>query len=225
MTVYGQLNLTLNEYGGLISEIRQNLYYADVASRSKPLRPELWMGVRASAFVLMAAALESCVKQTLERLLDEIRALQVRRIELRMSLFALEGYRHFDAMRVGNKMTDLGRRLDLLEEVNSGDFCSLDLSCLPLDGRTIRAQHFELIWRVFGFTGDALPSARHKLALSNIADSRNDVVHGEQSARTVGSRQSIDDIFRLVNQAEDVVIHLHEAIVRYLDSRAYLRSS
>jgi hypothetical protein len=115
------------------------------------------------------------------------------------------------------------KRAALFSAVSTADVCDLSLDSLPMDGRTLRPTHFDTIWHVFGLNGDSTPSPRHRLALTDLADARNDLAHGERSPNEVAGRKSVDDTIRPLGTVEEVVLHVWDALTECLGTAAYRR--
>lgn len=202
--------------------VRQDLFYVDTNILGPVRRRETWAQIHGSAYVHIAAVLEVTVKESLRALIDEINAASCAHVDLRQSLFALVAAPQFDSIRSSSK-TAMTKRLAVLALPHSTDPCILNNAVLPLDGRTLRPYHFTDIWSVFQLPGDPLPHPRHGLALVNIADARNDVAHGEFTAQEVAKRQPVSQTLKLLERAEEILVHLHTALTDYLDLRTYLR--
>jgi hypothetical protein len=99
----------------------------------------------------------------------------------------------------------------------------MSIEYIPLDGRTIRLDHLETIWEVFGLPGNSIPSPLHALALRDLADARNKVAHGEERASTVAGGKSVTDTLRLYGKVEEVITHFWDAATDYLSKQGYKR--
>lgn len=179
--------------------------------------------MHAASYVYGAAALEKFMTESLSATVDQINAAQVPHKYLRLSLFAISCSSHFEALTDLRGLKKWERRVVVLDYINDTSHCSLDVSNLPLDGRTIRKKHFDTIWQVFGFPNSSLPDQRCGLALSNLADSRNDVAHGDEDPYVVAGQRSVTDTLKILDRVEDVVLHLYEQANLYLSNQLYLR--
>lgn len=101
--------------------------------------------------------------------------------------------------------------------------CAFAVDSLPLDGRTLRANHFETMWAVFGFPRPVLPHPTHSLALADLAQGRNDVAHGLVDPVTFGRGKATPDVAKLIDRIEDVILHLLVTADAYLTSKLYQR--
>jgi hypothetical protein len=212
----------LSKFSDTIDRVRQGLYYCDVTFTQKNFRG-LRQDIRASAYVHLAAAVERLISEIFSGLVGEINALAGKLSDLRLSLFAIASGPNFDALADLRGLKNWHRRCQILSDIESRSILNLDESYLPLDGRTIRPEHLDAAWKVFGFDGPSLPSPLHALALRDLATSRNDVAHGNEPLSVVAGRKSLDDMLRLIERIEEIAIHLWTAAVQYLDATQYLR--
>lgn len=181
---------------------------------------------RSAAYVFMSAALERCVKDSLGAILVEINTQGVALSGVRTSLFALlcSGDLAFIRSSGNRKSLDRhARAADMFARVLDPGGCVFPTAILPLDGRTLRAAHFETLWIVFGFPAPALPHPAYSLALSDLADGRNDVAHGLVDPVAFGRGKATPDVARLVDRIEDVILHVVATADDYLASRRYAR--
>ncbi len=204
-----------------LDDVRQDLYFAEASLLTKR-RATTWRQIHGSAYVHLAACLESSVKSMLGALVDEINAAGLSHCDLRVSLFSLIGDPHFSAISAASKPRH-DKRTELFALLESPSACSLNNAILPLDGRTLRPSHFDTMWRVFGLPLQPVPQLTHRLALTAIADARNDVAHGDATAEQVSRRQPIADTLKQVERSEEVLLNLHTAAELYLDSRGFER--
>lgn len=220
--IFPAVDASLTDFGNRVDEVRQSLYYCDVNFARTDTRL-IRQGVRASSYVYLAASIEVHLNDTLTALVDEITASVSRTLDLRLSLFAIASSPVFDAISDVRGLKNWSRRCEVLSTIESTDPLRMDSGDLPLDGRTIRPEHFESVWRVFGLPGVPLPGSLHSLALRDLADSRNDVAHGNQRLAVVAGRKSIDDMLRMVVRVEEIGLHLWTAASKYLSQKSYLR--
>lgn len=216
------IEAALLKFGDTIDGVRQGIYYCDVTFMQKDSR-RLRQNIRASAYVHLAAAVEVLVNETFLGVVGEINALVGKLSDLRLSLFAIASGPNFDSLADLQGLKNWHRRCQILSDIESHAILRLDESRLPLDGRTIRPEHLDAAWKVFGFDGPSLPSPLHALALRDLADSRNDVAHGNEALSVVAGRKSLDDMLRLIERIEEIAIHLWDTVVQYLDATQYRR--
>jgi hypothetical protein len=174
--------------------------------------------------VYAAAAVEHVVAEMLTATLGEITSAAVELRKIRLSLFALAKAPHFDSLQEVRGLKMWVKRSQVFGDIDSQLMCAFDASNLPLDKRTIRPDHLETVWAIFGFSAPAVPDPLSKLALNELADARNSVAHGEDRPSQIGGQTSIPDMLRLLDHIETVVIHMWISINDYLTNRRYLRT-
>jgi hypothetical protein len=218
---YPAIDRVLLDASQRLDDVRQDLYFADTNLLTKR-RATTWRHIHGTAYVHLAACLEVSVKGILRALVDEINTAGLPHCDLRVSLFSLIGDPHFSAISAGTKPRH-DKRAELFALLGSTTACILNNAVLPLDGRTMRPIHFDIIWSVFGLPLNPLPQLTHRLALIAIADARNDVAHGDATAEQVSRRQPISDTLKQVERSEEVLINLHTAAELYLRGRGFER--
>lgn len=217
--MYAGLDATLERAGRQLDEIRTSLKRAAEGRLDQPIRDQ----VVANSYVLLEATLEISLKQTLSAMIDEINGASIRVCDLRLSLFSLFANPIFESMAAQGKSGSLLQRTNLLEALESTTICVLSNDYLPMDGRTIRKRHLDLVWRVFGFPGTSLAEPRHQFTLETTADARNDIAHGEATPSEVARRQPPGTVLRYVDEVEMIILHVDRAAEEYLSSSGYRR--
>lgn len=204
--------------------IRRDLAISDVLVLHRdPIARDRAAHVKAFAYVWMAAALEAFLRAVLQALARELTARNLRACDARPCLLALSYFARFDSLRDIAGMKQWDRRVDVLLSTVSTSLLVFPDAQLPIDQRTPRIEHFRTIWKVYGFQGDPVPSARHVLALEDLADGRNDVAHGRTAALSFGRRKAISDVTRIVQHVEEVALHLASTLDTYLTRKLFLR--
>lgn len=192
------------------------------ASALAPSSP-LDLRTRAISYVWTAAVLEKFMKDLCAGLLEEINATAISQSDLRLTLFPLLFPPEVDRIRSAKKIASLSSLATLLSEVSTPSTTPFLTATHPLDGRTIRTQHVEVTWLLFGISTPCWPSLAHRLALEEVADRRNDVAHANADPLTIGRRRGTSDLCRLLGLIEDLVLHLWTGADDYLSSGGYRR--
>lgn len=216
---YAGLDRALTTAAEQLDLIRTGLLEVQSLPYKSPVRQQL----HGTSYVLLEAVLENTTKVTLRSLIQEINAAKVPHQFLRLSLFTLVGDPIFESLASPKRLAHYDKRIDFTEVLFDSDCCVLSDDILPLDGRTIRKTHLDIIWRTFGLPGKSLAEPRHQFTLETVADFRNDVAHGEAELDDVTGRQTVLDTLRFVNEMESVILHLNAAAEGYLDSGGFFR--
>ena len=207
-----------------LSRIKSAIAHADVAlmSRLTPVQ-ERAAASRASAYVWLAATLERVVRDALQSTMREISSLTLPIHDLRLSLFSLLCEPEFNSLSSKSRGHSWDTRIALFLKTTDVSPAILSEDVLPLDGRTIRAEHFDTIWLVLGISSSSMPSPIHRLALKDLADGRNEVAHGHKDPVSFGRTKVTTDLFRLTSRVDDVIMHLLTELDSYVDRRHFRR--
>lgn len=207
-----------------IARVRLEVAHADSAVMS-PLTPiqERAAASRAAAYVWLAATLERIVRDAIQTTLREISVVSPPLRDLRLSLFALLCEGEFDSISTRSRNKSWEAKINVFQRTMESTPTVLSEAILPLDGRTIRAEHFDTIWLVLGLPNDSTPSPIHRIALRDLADGRNEVAHGHKDPVAFGRRKATTDLLKLAMRIEEVITHLLTGLDAYIDGRLYVR--
>ncbi|WP_141243353.1 MAE_28990/MAE_18760 family HEPN-like nuclease [Bordetella genomosp. 1] len=181
------------------------------------------VATRAAAYVWLAATLERIVRDALCTAFREISATSPVQQDLRLSLFALLCEGDFASVASRSRSNSWETKIALFQRTVATGPAVLSDEILPLDGRTIRAEHFDTIWLVLGMTAPSVPSPLHRIALKELADGRNEVAHGHDDPVRFGRAKATKDMLNLVARVDDVVTHLLANLDKYVSHKLYLR--
>ena len=215
------LDKTLGELGTL----RQSLLWAETAALNQnPIQKQSAYIVTASAYVLCAATVEEYSRRTLSLLYEDIVASNTLPKDLRVSLFAVLGDAQFESLKdLRDYEKTWAKRIELLTLISMPKAPSTPGEPFPLDGRTIRPVHLETIWKIFGFKSSPFPSLHCRAALSELADSRNEVAHGHISSSLLAKKKGARDTIIKIQRIEDLLTHITIQATEYITNREFLR--
>ena len=142
--------------------------------------------------------------------------------DLRYSLLALACEAQFHVVRSADGRAAFESRLAIMAMVPSSAPISV-VGPGPVDGKTIRPYHFEMLWGTFGLPGSPWPSPVHRGVLEDLATGRNDIAHGTISPVQFGRGRTFDDCLGMLGRVDEVVTHAAISMDDYLLHRAYLR--
>jgi hypothetical protein len=161
---------------------------------------------KALTMVWLCAVLEDFWKNYLSELCSRVRAAPYtrrRRSAVALSVFY---YDRIGGVSDGKALRRWEKVADLMSDLG-GAGAVLPLFKIPYDGRTVRPDHLDIAWRLFGLPGDVFPSPVHKQELNTLADRRNDVAHGALTPESIGGTVSVGDLRRIVSRLEEIVEH------------------
>ncbi|MFI9784663.1 HEPN domain-containing protein [Kitasatospora sp. NPDC051984] len=184
---------------------------------------------RALAAICLMAELESFTKSVIQETHKEINESGLSISRLRPSLRQLAAHAAFESLRELNdhsKLWERRRYATTLELCN--DPTSLPVNYKqaqpPLDGRTLKPEHFNRIWEIYGIPGEAFPYATWSASLQKMSLFRNDVAHGNIPYVEIFQQagRSVADVERYVDDLGEFAIHLTTSWVEYLEKSGYL---
>jgi len=183
--------------------VRNSLTHLDTLTLSMRYQEHV-RASKALSLVWMAAAIERFWKSYLSELCDRVvrSSLSKRRRHI-----ASAGIFYFDTLSSlgeGKKLKRWGRLADFFVDLPRG---APHVVAIPYDGRTVRPDHFDLVWRIFSLPGNQFPSPVHKQVLNTLADRRNDVAHGLVDLQSIGGSVTVGDLRELIEKLEDIVEH------------------
>lgn len=179
--------------------------------------------VRASTYVWLASTLERVVRDALKSTFREVSSKLLPAHQLRASLFSLLCDADFESVSKSARSKAWGTKIALLSRLLDSGPATLSEDVLPLDGRTIRGDHFDVIWHVLGIDGSSVPSPRHRVALRDLADGRNEVAHGHSDPVAFGRTKATADVLKLISLTDDSIAHLLAGLDSYLSQELYRR--
>ncbi len=210
---------SLDRFSAECGRIRQRLIIADVDSlRCDALKLSEIGEIKAFVYVWLAAALERGMRDLLRLLVAQINLTSTPAMALVPGLLGLAVANDLEALRMlSDYQKTWQRKYEMFNSVLSANPAFLDTSVVPLDGRTLRPYHFDVIWTVFGFNGPSMPSPLHRFSLTDLAEGRNDIAHGDQEPAKFGRKKHIPDLSRLVERIEESLLHFVSTADDYLN--------
>jgi hypothetical protein len=178
---------------------------------------------KAFIYVWLSAILEKAVKDSLTALLVELNSAGVSQDKVRSSLFSLLCEPELDSISDRKRQLGWESRVALFARVIDKTPAKFLPQILPLDNRTLRGEHFDTIWLVFGLPGTSLPSHLHRAALLDLAEGRNEVAHGTTQPVSFGKAKATSDLVKLASRVEDVICHLVIALEDFIAKKHYVR--
>lgn len=220
MRFNAELTLAIRE----VARIRADIAHADATliSQYSPAQ-ERGAVVRASAYVWLSALLERIVRDALQATLREISLLSVPFKDLRLSLFSLLCEGEFTSIADRSRSNSWEQKITVFLRTAEASPALLASDILPLDGRTIRAEHFDTIWLVLGLSTPSVPSPLHRIALKDLADGRNELAHGHIDPVMFGRSKATSDVLRIIKRVEEIIIHLLTTLDDYVANKEYCR--
>jgi hypothetical protein len=171
---------------------------------------ELLKTFKATCYLLLYNLVESTMRNAVEAIFEELKAVGVKFDECRQELRReiLKNFKKRDMERLLPRLLMLAR--DVVHETFEGS----ESFSGNLDARAIRQTA-----KKFGF---AVPSGNEFRMLQTVKDLRNDLAHGVKSFAEVGRNASPSDLEEARSQTAEILSKTLENISNYLENRHYL---
>jgi hypothetical protein len=203
---------------------------AQVGTESRAVSTSLLAEARGSAIVGVCAELEALTRTTIQRTHEELNSMGIPYANLVASLRQLAAHHVFESLRELQDHSKLWERrlyATTLEKCpDSPQFPIARRSAQPpLDGRTLRPEHFYRIWDIYGLTGMAFPTVSWATSLQKVALLRNDIAHANlpfyEIFKQAGS--SVGEVERYLDDIGYFSMHFVFCWSEYLRDEGYLQ--
>lgn len=220
-----QLDICFKEACDSLDFVRKTLNYLPTSNiKDTPIVKNNSAYLVASAYVFISSSLEKYVKSVLFIIMKEITNENVSRKDIKNCLFPIVYASEIQSITNLKDFEKLWSKKHLLfTELDSQEIVRFDLNDteIPLDGKTIRPYHLEMIWKIFGLEPDCFTNPVQRFTLIDIADGRNEVAHGLTQPTIFGANKSVTSTIKKIEDVEDIIVNLQIKIERYLDNKSY----
>ena len=211
-----------------LSELRsiiQSLLWADMAVlTSSPIQKRSAHLIISSSYVLIAAVVEKFFRQTVKKLGIDICQSTALQCDIKPSLHSIFGDQHINSLRdLRDYQKSWEKRIEIFDLQSSNLPLTQFQLDLPLDGKTIRPVHLDVIWRVFSLPNTPFPNLQCRAALVDVADSRNDVAHGHINFTTFARKKGTTDTLNKITRIEELLTHVSLQAMAYIANQGYLK--
>lgn len=184
---------------------------------------------RGLAIVCSAAELESLTKFLIQQTHRNLNSTIIVTREMRPSIRQVAAHSTFESLRHLQDHSKLWEKRAYATTLDSClDSVSLPIETKgpqpPLDGKTLRPEHFNRIWEIYGLPGVSFPHSPWALSLQKISSIRNDIAHANLPFDEIFKQPgvSISDIELYIDHLGEFAIHLTSSLIDYLRLRLYL---
>ncbi|WP_280361319.1 HEPN domain-containing protein [Nocardia wallacei] len=183
---------------------------------------------RGAAIVGICAELEALTRSILQNTHRELNTLRIPFRVLNPSLRQLAAHQIFESLK---SLNDHAKLWEKRAAATTLDGC-LDpltlpvetrLAQPPLDGRTLRPEHFYRIWDIYDLPGDAFPTVSWAASLQKLAMLRNDIAHGNIPFREVFQQAGISqpEVEKYLDDISCFATYLSITWIDYLANQGY----
>lgn len=174
-------------------------------------------------FVLMYAALEFSLTQSVSRTLEVIEQENARPSQFRSPLLCTLLDPQFKALRECGPNKVWEKRLTLIDAISKNEsVSSIDSSVFPSGGAmNISIQQIENVWKFFEIQEDLLPDGVQHFLISEIKDHRNAIAHGRETAVNIGRRFNVTQLGNRIQLIKLLSLHITSTFSDYCTNKNY----
>jgi hypothetical protein len=184
---------------------------------------------RALAIICTMAELESLIKVSVQRTHETLNTAGIQTMALIPSVRQVVAHTTFESLRT---LQDHSRMWDKRSFATTLELCDdpakfpIERSHPqpPLDGKTLKPEHFYRLWQIYQLPGAAFPDVRWPGALLKLAMARNDLAHGNLPYHEIFQQagRSIPEIESYISSVSDFASHFVRSWNLYLHDESYL---
>ena len=212
-----------------IDDLKRFLAFVEVDSNQ---RISVWQSAqrdaRALAIICSMAELEALTKSTLQGVHREINNSSLPVELLIPSVRQLTAHTIFESLK---ELQDPAKMWEKRSYATTLETCS-EIAVFPilnnhpqppLDGKTLKPQHFERLWSIYSIPGYAFPKSTWNASLTKLSLARNDLAHGNLPFYEIFQQagRSVSEIERYVNDIADFIAHFVNSWEDYMDNERY----
>ena len=176
--------------------------------------------LKGQIFVQLYGVIEFTIVELLKTSLNFINSLSLNIADVKHSILSLILDPELESLKlVSSKKWE--KRFDLTEKLRSNAICLISNSIMPTDGRNFGVNQFRSIWNVFSISDPIFHDVAFQGRLSEIIGHRNKIAHGEYTASSIGSAQTVGDLYSRQTEVSRFCSYLISVFENYLTSAAF----
>jgi hypothetical protein len=183
---------------------------------------EICARAKANAYVALSAAQEHLVSEAFQSCIAEISGSGVLAADLKPCVFSVFLDPEFSSIASNKSLAAWNTRLEVLEALFRADQLQ-PTTIWPNDGKTLKPDHYVLIWKVLCLPGAWSVDPTHALAVKDLCNGRNDVAHGRMSRNAFGRTKVCTDVLKLARKIEEIGEHYLLSLDQFIVTNGYRR--
>ncbi|WP_143492579.1 HEPN domain-containing protein [Pseudomonas chlororaphis] len=215
-------NDEINSFAERISSAKEDVRYADAISLNPNKTSKNQAArIKSSIIIQVSASFENFLSLLIEKLNLELSNAKISLSEIHPSLLSIELNNIFSSLKTTEGMKNWEKRVELLSKIHSSDSASIPSSISIFGAKTPRKKHLILLWDIYSIQLPLSPTPAHLLALDSLADSRNQIAHGELCATSAGKNKTTLDLENIIKKIEELGLHIACCFELYLKQEKY----
>lgn len=204
MSLVPSLEQHRREFSARINDVVEEIdAVLSLENHSDHKKVDICARAKANAYVALSAAQEYLVSEAFLSCVSEIGVSGISGVDLKPCIFSVFLDSQFISIASQKSIASWIKRLEILD----APFRSVPLqsaTAWPSDGKTIKPDHYALIWRVLDLPGVWYSDPTHPFAVTDLCIGRNAVAHGRMSRNAFGRSKICSDVLKLTRKIEEV---------------------
>jgi MAE_28990/MAE_18760-like HEPN len=218
--IHRDVDVRLSEVQRVLTLVKK---LEDIALNEKdPASAEHAAILRGLFFVHLYGALEYSITLSVQVLLQEMTKVAVPFCRFEHLLHAVALDDDFRSLADPGLKLRWPRRRELLTKQTSTEPCSLNDTVFHDQLQNIWYETLSSVFQYLCIPQSAVPEERMRGYLDEIAENRNAIAHGRQSAQGVGRRVTSSELEDRLDAVKKIVDHVLATFDQYLDARQFV---
>jgi hypothetical protein len=204
-------------------EVRETLDFIKSKTPKPPNKEPLSLLIsKGLFFVHLYGAYEYTVKTTVLKSIELINIESPKLNDCKPLLMSLALNSELDSIAsVGDKKWE--KRHDLFSKVETNNGIKILSELFPTNGRNLKIRQLQSIWNTFSMAEPILPRPELGGRITELISNRNAIAHGTSSAASVGSLNTITELYKRHSEISEICSYIIHTFQEYIKIKAYLK--
>ncbi len=175
-------------------------------------------------FVHLYGAYEYTVKTTVSRTIDLINKKNPQLNNCKPLFLSIILNSELDSIAsVGDKKWE--KRHTLFTKFNTNNIVQIQNDIFPTNGRNLKYRQLQSIWNSFSISDPILPRQSLGGRITELIENRNAIAHGNEPAATIGSLNTISELYIRHSEISEVCSYIIKTFEEYVKNDRFLKGN
>ncbi len=207
-----------------ITEIREYIDFLVPLFPNPPASPPRHLNTsKGLVFVQLYGVIEFTINSTVEKTLDLINSNNIKIQDMDPHIWSMALDPLLEALyQVKSKKWN--KRNTLFKTIKDNELLDIATSIMPTDGGNCSIPQLKSIWTTFNINDPLFDDVTFRGRLVEIVTNRISIAHGKDSADTVGSRVTPQDLYDRLTQVSAYCSYFISVFESYISNKNYLKT-
>jgi len=195
-------------------EILNRIFQTELFSRygAESTLPTVTRTVKGLVFVQLYAVYEYTLTECFSAAARAISVHEIPASDIRPEILSVAFDPIFSSLSDITTQRSWPKRVEILEFSRGSSPVFLSDDLFPSDGSHFRPQQLSTVWSILGIKAPTLIDAVHEGRINEIVEHRNAIAHGREEASNIGSRFTVEEIKKRIDDMRAICLHIVETI-------------